>query len=167
MDQVLYNQWKSQGLPYNGVTLSFSDLIPLDNLVPLIQDVITLLKDLTIDTELYAHSDWHEHDGYITSSQIIDWEAVFRISQSGEALYENRPGDTYVRWAIYPSDLSFLLRIHILDEDEDELYPGRWGDFDITSDISLIDKIQETLSSPDSSLTIEPAMTFFDRRFAG
>jgi hypothetical protein len=79
--------------------------------------------------DLATFADWHEHDGYLTSRQGTTWKTLEQVLASEQSLYESRTGETFVRQSYYPTDDTFLLRIYVLDEDEDSDYPGRWGDF--------------------------------------
>jgi hypothetical protein len=97
--------------------------------------------------------DWHEHDGYIWSRQSTTWQSVEQLLTSDQALYDGRAGDTFVRLAYYPSDSSFLLRIYVMDEDEEPEYPGRWGNFDLSGAPSLLTTISSQLPE-----TVQPLL---------
>ncbi len=168
MDQFLFDQWQNGDKPFNGLTLHPNDLIPLSSLATLVADALQQLEQRYPNVRLATYHDWHEHDGYISPSAPTSWERIKSIVASDQSLYENRAGDTFVRIAVYSADLDFLFRIYVLDEDEDDLYPGRWGDFDITGDASLVNDIATALKPLSSyDITLELSKSYFDRRHAG
>lgn len=129
--------------------------------------VVARLKQYP-SASLVEVEDWHEHDGYVTSPRPCSWEALEESLRSDSALYEARHDDIYVRRAFYPEDDLFLLRFDLLDEDDDEHYPGIWGDFDLCAEGPLLAELRARLQAQLSvDLVIEPAKAYFDRGYAG
>ena len=166
MDEMLINAWRSAAPPFDGATARPADLLPLVYLSSALRSLVEALHRRHGNATLLRLDDWHEHDGYVTSSRPITWQELVAITATPEALYEQRPGDDHVRLAVYESTGRFMLRIWIPDEDDDlDMYPGRWGDFDLTASESYLQEIMAATSV--GALSISPATRYFEKRFAG
>ena len=105
---------------------------------------------------------------FINCSEKTIWNDIEKRLESTESLYNTRDGDYHVRITIYPASFKFILRYHILDEDDDEFYPGIWGDFDLTIDKVFKNEIDEVFSK----LNIDYISTsypkhYFDENYGG
>ena len=168
MDQHLEARWRARQAPFDGEILSLEDYIPITQLRTTLLSLVAVLQAQYQAARLYTLPDWHAHDGYIWSRQSTTWQALEQLLASDQARYDGRAGDTYVRQIYYPSDSSFLLRIYILDEDEEEEYPGRWGNFDLSGAPSLLDAVTPQVSETvQRLLRREPSGVYFDQSYAG
>jgi hypothetical protein len=168
MDQRMLKHLQAGIKPFDGVTLHLDDLVSISHLRCALNVIVGSLKNAHPGVTLQAFEDWHEHDGYVVSSNKVEWDEIDLVLISDQALYESRHGDTYVRRAFYSVDDSFLLRYYVLDKDEDHLYPGIWGEFDLSCNRSLVDDIQAKLPEfPNTIVRVEQAKVFFDKRHAG
>ncbi|WP_133239336.1 hypothetical protein [Microvirga sp. KLBC 81] len=167
MDTTLEALWRTGKKPFE-LTLHADDLLPIKQLQEALSEIVGILKKIYSNQAMNYFDDWHEHDGYVTSSSPTTWEELERIISSEEILYAERNGDTYVNSAYYPASCDFLLRFEILDEDDDKNYPGKWGEFDITSSPAIIKLIQSHLTAPAvEKLTTSLATDYFQKRYAG
>lgn len=165
MDEPLLRAWSGGLPPFDGVTLRPTDLVPLELLFQMLSETIGFLREKFSESTLLRHADWHEHDGYITASVPTDWETVTGLITSAEALYEQRPGDDFVCIGIYEAQGAFYLRIGVPDENDDpELYPGRWGMFDVSAAEPLIAELKSVLGR--DGLVTSDAKTYFTERSA-
>jgi hypothetical protein len=165
MDEPLFRAWSDGLPPFDGVTLRSADLVPLELLFHMLSETIGFLREKFPEAKLLRHDDWHEHDGYITSSVPTDWGEVSGLITSATALYEQRPGDDFVRIGIYEPQGAFYLRIGVPDEDDDpELYPGRWGMFDVSAAEPLIAELKSVLRW--DGLETSDTMAYFNERSA-
>ena len=169
MDEALDKSWKNSSQPFDGETLSFSDLLPLSALRNLMVQVLDQLKRRFPRVTLQQFDDWHQHDGYTTSPQSSSWEGLEQILRSDEILYENRSPDDYIRKSFYPTTKTFLFRFYVADKDNDpEFYPGVWGDFDLSAHPSLIAEIVTELHGEGKDkLIVLKSKPFFDNNYAG
>ena len=166
MDDTLQKAWINAAPPFNGETACLPDLVPIEHLSGLLSVVVKALQREVECSTLKVVSDWHEHDGYISSSQSTDWQSLAELVASPTALYEQRPADDLVRLAFFDPHRRFLLRVWIPDEDDDpEQYPGRWGTFDLSGSSILVRAIAQEL--PEDRLLFCDAKSFFDKRYAG
>ena len=154
--------------PFDGDCLHCDDQIELCQLRTLLTEIVNLVSANSSETSLYRLDDWHEHDGIITERTVVDWDSIDKIHVSDDSLYESRHGDSYVNWAHYPDDCSFLIRFDLLDADEAPKYPGIWGYCDLCAASSLIQTVK--FAAPDSigsKLAITNAKDYFDQHYAG
>lgn len=139
--------------------------MPLEDLQRALVCVVEHLSAMYGQRELWSLEDWHEHDGYLTSGNLIAWEDLASIVRSPAALYEARCADDYVRRVFFDRPSTFLLRIWVLEEDDDaEMYPGRWGNFDISGPSSLLDQVSTCATF---QIERQEAASYFGERYAG
>ncbi|SRR6266496_2930398 len=168
MDQQLDARWRAKQAPFDGDIIYLDDYLPIAELRTTLVSLVAALQQRYKAADLYTLRDWHEHDGYIWSRQSTTWQSVEQLLASDQSLYDGRAGDTYVRLAYYPSDSSFLLRIYVMDEDEEVEYLGRWGNFDLSSAPILLTAISTQLpETVQPLLRRERSDVYFDRSYAG
>jgi hypothetical protein len=169
LDKKLYDLWKTEQYPFNQTIFIQDDLMKLENLHNVLFHVVKFLKNKFPNAKLFLNHDWHEHDGFINNSENIYWNDVDTRLKSAESLYDTRDGDYHVRITIYPSDLKFILRYHILDEDDDiELYPGIWGDFDLTIDKNYSEEIDDVFRNLKIGIISRTyPKLYFDKNYGG
>ncbi len=166
MDEKLQHAWHTADQPFAGNTLHLADLVPLDRLSLLLSAVVSALRRTHETASLLRLADWHEHDGYVTSAHSITWQELEVIASSAAALYEQRPGDDFVRLGFYETTGAFFLRVWVLDEDDDrDSYPGKWGNLDLSASEALLQIV--AASVPSEKLLLSPAKKYFDERFSG
>jgi hypothetical protein len=171
MDAEIFRRYR-QGLPpFDGLRLGLSPFRPLSDYLPMptlrraLIAVAHRLQQEQPDAPLYTFHDWHEHDSYINQAHLTSWQELWARLDSDDALYASRSRDTHVSIATYPEDCSFYFRFHVLDEDEEpDLYPGKWGWFDVTCAEPLARALVEALRSEGiDRITAESAKAYFDR----
>lgn len=169
MDQDLEGRWLARQAPFDGETLYLDECIPLAHLRTTLLSFVAGLQEKYQAASLLAPSDWHEHDGYLSSRQSITWRAIEQLLASEQLLYDGHAGDGDVRHIYYPSDSSFLLRIYVVDDaDEEEGYPGRRGDCDLSGAPGLLDSVSAQVSETTRRLLRrEPSGAYFDRKYGG
>jgi hypothetical protein len=168
MDQELFERWKEGRPPFDEAVLRLDDLLPVHELRAALRNVVDDLKRTLGEPVLIGVEDWHEHDGYITSGRATTWSEIDRALESDELLYDARHTDAYVHRAFYVAGGRFLLRFDLLEKDEDELYPGLWGTFDLSASQLMVEEILKGL--PDQvrlKVVVEGAKQYFDRNYAG
>lgn len=147
MDKRLNELWLSNKYPFNGYMYILDDLIPLSIMYDVINDLFDYFRNVYIKERLFLNHDWFEHDGYVNSSNEIQWNAIDYILQDEGAFYNSRDEDYQVRITIYTNNLHFIIRYNILDEDEDiEFYPGKWGSFELLCNSVHYMKVEEVFS---------------------
>ena len=168
MDSYLTNSWKEKVSPFNGEILFCDDLLPIKSLHLILINIVVDLKENFLDKLLIKCDDWHEHDGFISTSSQTDWRETGALFESEMTLYNSRHRDTFVRKAIYTQSGDFLLRYYILDENEDFEYPGIWGDFDITASPHVIREICMRIEDlKKENMSIADAKSYFDKHYVG
>lgn len=165
MDEKLEQHWKNELPPFAGELVRPTDYLPLAELRACLLSMIARLKEAFSNEVLFTLHDWHAHDGFGVHAKMADWSLVESWLKSDEALYGARTGDFAVRVGLYSESLAWYLRFYVEDEDGDEIYPGRWGDFDLVGTSELL----ASISFPKTKAPIEriSAKAFFDETYAG
>jgi hypothetical protein len=169
MNLELERQWKSSAVPFDGMCLHLDNLVALSELCLLMIPVVEQLRLKANGQKIYQFDDWHEHDGYITEAHETSWEFIHSALSSEESLRKLNRNDSYVRWACYPSDFSFLLRCYVIDEMEHpDSTLGNWGQLDLCASTTLLDDIKANSESPIAGrLVLSNAKEYFDRAWGG
>jgi hypothetical protein len=167
MDDKLNSLWLTGQYPFNQLRIDMEDIIELTKLHQCLNGIANYLFVNFSSEVINLNHDWHEHDGYINNSQVISWDSYLNNMRTIESLFVSRDGDTYVRIAIYPENLGFILRYYILEEDEDDLYPGIWGTFDITIDQKHLRNIMGILDVLEVNYKVSKSKEIFDRTYSG
>lgn len=168
MDTNLQPLWQSNSSLFDGNCLYLGDFVPITNLRLFLLATLNELKPMIINGQLFKFDDWHEHDGYVSTSTLISVREFQETMTSDDVFYASRHGDTYVRWAFYPKDIAFLLRYYILDKDEDSLYPGIWGTCDFAANDQTLEKIRGLADDVLAKVVrMGKAKAYFDRNYAG
>jgi len=162
VDAELAQRLSAGASPFDGFTLSSSEMLPIAFLV----EVLAAIQEtLGIGEGGRWLFDRHEADGVPTESKPVDEELLEALIDSGR-LYQLRSGQALVSLGLYPSGLDFYLRTYVMNEDEDEHYPGICGDFDLSGPELTIARVRERLASMDITLDCEPTSQYFARRAA-
>lgn len=151
MTPELEQRWRDRLPPFAESALVLDDL-PLSELQAALQGLVAKLREEHEGLPLHTHLCWHEHDGYLTSAERTEWQGLDEIVASEASLCAARSGDTDVARAFYPESHGFLLRFHVLEEDEDEQYPGAWGTFNLSGTDSFVQSAHSRL--PDSPASV-------------
>ena len=133
----------------------------------LLRTIVDVLQERKKGCSLYRFDDWHQHDGYVTEARATDWKTLNQILLSDQALRHSRHGDSYVRWAYYPDDLTFLLRYEILDPDEEPELSEPQGDCDLCADVDIIREIRSKAERFTARIEATSAKGYFDETYAG
>jgi len=173
LDAELNRRWLSSEPPFDGVTIHTPDFVPVSELRLLLLPVLDVLTARFGDSLLLRNADWHEHDGYVSSSSPISWSEIHSLLASDKALLAACESDTYVRLAVFPEDREFLLRIYVPDVTDNSLHEHddpnlvRYGMVDLSGDGSFVASVAASLSNSATALVaFEPSKLFFDRRQA-
>jgi hypothetical protein len=163
MNTYLYDAWRTGKKPFAEETLHPMNDLPLNELSHLLSIIGTSLHQEYENDSLLRLSDWHEHDGYITQSQPVEWVLLHSLVASSNSLFQNGHQDEYVRWGFYEPQGTFYLRIWIPDE---QANPSEaYGSFDLSGSTSLIQKMINVLAL--ENLRISNAKRYFDTRYGG
>lgn len=162
MDERLHMLWKSGAYPFDQALFDPVDIIPVDQLLHCLQDIVAFLKEQFKHDILYLNHDWHEHDGYISGSNTIKWDTYEVNLKDTTSLYDSRDGDFQVRFTVYPESLEYILRYHVYDEDDDPQYPGIWGDFELVIDKKFADRVAALLKKNGAPYCVITPKEYFD-----
>ncbi|NJM54764.1 MAG: hypothetical protein HC841_01490 [Verrucomicrobiae bacterium] len=165
MDENLENRWLNGLAPFSGNVIRPVDWIPLSELRQCLKAIVGQLKTDFGNARLLTLHDWHDHDGCRLAAKKSSWEELEKCLETDDSLYLARTGDFAVRIGVYPETAEWYFRFYVEDEDGDEQYPGKWGDFDLTANEQTLAKIQ----LPLTKVVIEKldAKRFFDACYAG
>jgi hypothetical protein len=165
VDSPLHHALATGSPPFDGQTLCPSDLLPLDKLAPILATVVTCLRARWPAEKPLRHEDWHEHDGYITSSMPSTWTDLAALFASSESLYSGCPRDDFVRVGIYAMNAGFYLRVWVPDEDDDpEFRPGRRGTFDLSASEEVLTELESAF--PEQGFSRHGSKAYFEQRSA-
>lgn len=167
MDEQLEHRWKTGKPPFDGRCIRLSDHVPLPTCRLLLRTMLGVLHERKGHCTLYRFDDWHEHDGYQTESRTTNWEALNQVLMNDQALHHSRHRDSYVRWAYYPDDFTFLLRYDVLDPDEEPELTGPEGDCDLCADANIIEEVRFKAERLTDCLEETSAKAYFDQTYAG
>lgn len=169
MTEQLEKSWKDSQKPFHDETIYTDDLVPIGALRQLVSSILGHIEQHYRGNPLFLFDDWHAHDGFVVEAAPVSIKELRGHVETTESLYDWRHGDHEVHRAIYPDTLEFLLRVQILDADEDpELYPGVWGAMSFTGygiDLHEIDKRNRGITG--ISLARANSKEYFDRIYAG
>ncbi len=141
--------------------------MPLSRLRAAAEAVVKLLASETLAPALRTLDDWHEHDGYVSTCSVVDWTELERLVSTETSMTASRQGDAYVRRAFYPNDATWLFRFYLLDQDEDERYPGNWGTLDLSGPDQLCERAMNVITAGGTDVAIGRAKQYFDHAYAG
>ena len=167
MDKTLNDLWQAGNFPFDQSVIHLEDLIEIKKLHECLSKIFLFLKKHYQQYELFLNHDWHEHDGYIKNSIQVSWNEIENNLKDPQALFNSRDGDTYVRITAYPENLGFILRYYVLEEDEDDFYPGIWGIFDLTINQKYLNSVMELIKNIDVKCLISNAKEYFDKNYGG
>jgi hypothetical protein len=163
MDTYLHYAWQLSRAPFAHETLHCIDELPLYELSRLLALLVSSLKEQYGAIPLLHVVDWHEHDGYITQNQTVDWAFLHALVLSPEALFTKVPRDEYVRLGFYDPQGTFYLRLFVADGQESLI--ASCGEFDLSGSRTLIQSTQTLLAC--DSLQVSNAKQYFDARYGG
>jgi hypothetical protein len=143
LDAFLHQAWTTARPPFARSTLRPAGTVALEELSGVLREVVRILQQRFGDCALLRNDDWHEHDGYMTSSAPTDWKWLADLVASAESLYEKRPTDDFVRITVYDASGGFCLRVWIPEEDDHRT--GRWGSFDISGADDLVEAVDHAI----------------------
>lgn len=160
----LQNRWQTARAPFNESVLLTTDLLPLSLLRTVTFNLVEKL--LTADA-LLAFEDWHEHDGYLTSAKQTARTRLTTMLSTDATLLNARSGEAYVHLGFLPLDHAWLLRIYVLEPDEDDQYPGCWGEFSLSGSAALCAAARQLAEVHTELVDVLLAKPHFDRTYAG
>ena len=68
---------------------------------------------------VFVFDDWHEHDGIILPAKPLTINELSERVVTPHSLCQWGQGDFKVYRAVYPDSFDFLLRVNVVDEDDD------------------------------------------------
>ena len=171
MNAELDRLWRNGQSPFDGLTVTLNDYIPLPLFQQALVAIVERLYAYRPEASLFHNMDWHEHDGFINESQPISWaELRDRIASIRNLQDRFYLADTYVRDGIFPAERDYLLRYYVDFPDATpwEPTPLPTGIIDVTCQRPLALQIESAMQTVGvSNLDILPAKAFFDSRYAG
>jgi hypothetical protein len=174
MDQEFERRWRHRLPPFDGVTLSPPDLLPLPALRPGLSAIVEVLQRRWPNTRLFTLHDWHEHDGYVTVAQPSSWEVLRGFLASDEALATCSAGDTYVSVGFFPEDRGFYLRIYVPHDSDNPYYAADdphllpFVTYDVTCGGAVAAAVVQAIEmAGESAVERDPAAEYFDRGYSG
>ena len=171
MDADLDRLWREGQRPFDGLTVTSNDYVPLPLFQQALVAVVERLYTYRPEASLFHNMDWHEHDGFLSKANSYSWKKLRDLVASIENLHERfYPADTYVRDGIFPAERDYLLRYYVDFPDATpwEPTPLPTGIIDVTCQQTLALQIESAMQTAGVSNTeILPAKAFFDSRYAG
>ncbi len=169
MTEQLEKAWRASSKPFHDETVYTEDLVPIEVLQTFVSSIVRHIELYYSGNLLFLFDDWHAHDGFIVPAAPLSIKELADHVATADSLYKWRQGDFQVCRSIYPDAFDFLLRIHVLDADDDpEQYPGIWGSLSFTGygfDLAEIGKRGHGVSALKLART--KSKEYFDRIYAG
>lgn len=174
MDAEMERRWRGGLPPFDGVTVTLEDHVPLPVLRRLLLPVFDVLQARYSHAALFTFHDWHEHDGCGLDSKPGSWEELRAILASDEALASSYARDTYVRTGFLPAGREFYLRLYVPSAGDNPHYARddpdlvTVGTFDVTCAPDLAMELVAAMEEiGGATLRLAPAREFFDARYSG
>ena len=151
--------------PFDGRILEVLCKSPSGMRAGLLGIVDVLINENANPSILHTLLDWHQHDGYLTNDDVVDWEELIGALSDDARLVQWSSDDTFVRRAWYPPDFSWLLRWCISSDPSDfgTASSPAVGSYDITASAELISAARSV--APDAE--IRDATEFYSATWAG
>jgi hypothetical protein len=169
MTEELEKAWKASSKPFHNETIYSEDLVPIDTLQAFTSSIVRHIDIYYPGRSLFLFDDWHAHDGYIVPARPVSIGELAEHVATADSLYKWRQGDFEVYRSVYPDTFDFLLRVNVLDENDDpEQYPGIWGSLSFTGygfDLTEIHKLG--LGVAALKLAQTGSKEYFKRIYAG
>jgi hypothetical protein len=169
MTEQFEEAWKASSKPFHGETIYTEDLVPIRMLQTFVSSIVRHIELHYSGNSLFLFDDWHAHDGFIVPAAPLSIRDLADHVATADSLYKWRQGDFEVYRSIYPDTLDFLLRVHVLDADDDPKQdPGIWGSLSFTGygfDLAEIEKRGHGVSA--LKLARANSKEYFDRVYAG
>lgn len=171
MDAEFDRRWRESQPPFDGLTVTLNDYIPLPLFQQVLVAIVERLYTYRPEASLFHNMDWHEHDGYMNEALPISWETLRNLIASIENIQDRfYLADTYVRDGIFPAKRDYLLHYYVdfTDTISGERIPFPTGIIDVTCQRPLALQIESVIRTAGvSNIDILPAKAFFDSRYAG
>jgi hypothetical protein len=156
--------------PFAGFTLHPQEMLEVRQLAKALAAVVATLgagapEGQGPEGPLFTLLDQHEADGGLSVREPSAWSVLRDYCQSGESLFRERGTGILISRGFYDPGTSFYLRIHVMEDGEDQDYPGRYGDFDLSASTGILRSIQQSLSG-SAGLVLTPARRYFEQRSA-
>ncbi len=166
MDAEFEHRWRAAQSPFDGLTVTARDYLPLPLLKQALGIVVACLASHRPDAELFRLRDWHEHDGFVSNASSSSWQDL-RALIASEAALAACMGDTYVREGLFPAERDYYLRLYV-PEPWDNPCPYPCGMFDVTCPRSLAEEIIAAIKTAGiCHVEARPAVAFFNESYRG
>jgi len=168
MDAEFEQRWHSNLPPFDGLTVTLIDYIPLPLLQQSLIVVVDRLNSYQPDACLFRLLDWHTHDGFVLEAQPSSWQALRALAASEASLTACfYGGDTRVHEGFFPEERDWYLRFYVISPSEDSCLLQK-GIFDLTCSQPLATTICKAFRTAGlSTLQTHPAKAFFDAQYKG
>ncbi|AIE85655.1 hypothetical protein [Fimbriimonas ginsengisoli] len=166
MDLEFARRWQNGLPPFDGLTVSTADYIPISVLRHALIGATELLYEQRPEASLFKLHDWHWHDEYLSEPQPYSWADLGSALLYDSALIAASPADDLVFLGVFPEQRDWYLRLYVpqVDDLPGYEYLTRHGRFDITGPSSLVHPIARDAQRNGLTLTISPASDFFAHR---
>ncbi|MGF7059421.1 hypothetical protein [Brassicibacter mesophilus] len=153
---------------FNEEILYTESVVSLDELRISINLIMKVLdKNNLLNEKICKVRDWFEHDGYLTTKEVISKDFILELTKDNETFYKSRSGETYAKLGLFDECYRWYLRIYIIDEydlKEDEEKGG-------TFDICINKEISKLLKSQIEYVVLiklkrDEPKKFFEQRYA-
>jgi hypothetical protein len=161
----LHQHWRTGTTPFDGTVVATYDDPTLTDVLDIMRIAVEGLRH--DEGEIWIYSDWHEHDGFMTSPKQISWNEFATRLSNPKTLYDSRDSDEYVRIGLYPASFSWLLRYNIDDNDKEFINAWCSLDFACTPGAPAFKVINEINLRWPGFTDLLPAKEFFDNSYGG
>jgi len=169
MIEQLEKAWRASSKPFHDETIYCEDLVPIGALQAFVSSIVQHIDLYYRSNSLFLFDDWHAHDGIIVPAGPVSIKQLAEHVATADSLYKWRQGDFQVYRSVYPDTSDFLLRVNVLDENEDpNQYPGIWGSLSFTGHgFDLVEIRKRGHGVAGLRLIQANSKQYFDRAYAG
>jgi hypothetical protein len=147
---------RERAAPFDGLVIASCDL-PMDELRASVTRVVGRLPS---SPTLVTFHDWHEHDGYVSPSEVVEAATLAEALADDASMLHLSPEDSLVARAWYPTDSAFLLRWMVYPPEDTDSEIGQGGRVDLTADRALIESLRLLVPGGQT----HPAGVYFEQR---
>src|SRR5689334_22058611 len=104
MDAEFERRWRNSLPPFDGLTVTLQDYLPLPLYRQVLFAIVERLYAYSADASLFRLLDWYEHDGFVKEAQPPSRQELRSLIASEGSLIDCfREGDSYVREGFFPA----------------------------------------------------------------